>query len=759
MTARPEAPLVIGMGWFGDQRGGLNRYVRDYLQAWTDSGSAATSIMIGPGTGAPPSVTTASTHGASILRRLTALARAGRRADTPSWVDAHFAMTAIPVLLANPRLRRRPLIVHFHGPWADETVENGGARPLAAALRVIERSLYRRADHVIAMSEAFAELLVERYGVDRSRVSVIHPGVDTDRFSDGDQVAARERLGLNPTGPLLVCVRRLVPRMGVDTLLASMVELPGVELLIVGDGPDAPRLERLSAELGIADRIRFVGGIDDEALVDAYRAGDVTVIPTHELEGFGLTALEGLACGRPVVATAVGGLVDAVGPDRDLLSPPRDPAALATSIRVALGRDPQHTAEARAAHLRSHSWSTVVDAHRDIVAGVLGRRPKVLALDHCAALSGGELALARVLPALASPTEVLLAEDGPLADRIRTAGGRVDIAPLPDLVRHAGRGIGDARSNVPAAKRRSLRTAWRLTMSIRSRQPDVIYANSLKACLYGGVLGRVLRVPVVWHVRDRVAVDYLSPTRTHAIRLAARLLPTEIVANSTTTADALHAGHKTTVIPSPIDRTSLLRASRSKTGNLDHTRPLHFAVVGRLAPWKGQDVFLEAFAKAFPTGGETATIVGGALFGEDAFADELLRRVDRLGLSDRIRFTGHVEDTHEYLARADVAVHPSRIEEPFGQVVAEALTAGIPVISTGGGAADLFLHDGRTGILVPPADCDALADAMRRARSDEALRRAAAVEGPPSTVMLEPGIVAAKLDAVFDAAWKGRSDA
>jgi glycosyltransferase involved in cell wall biosynthesis len=165
---------------------------------------------------------------------------------------------------------------------------------------------------------------------------VLPPGVDLEHFVPGSRAASRDRLGLPQTAHVVVSVRRLVPRMGLDVLLeaAAMVESPLV-LVIGGEGPERPALERHASELGL--NVRFVGRVDDRELADIYRAADVSVVPSVALEGFGLVVLEALACGTPVLASDVGGLGEALaGLDPTLVVPPAQPCALAERLTAAI---------------------------------------------------------------------------------------------------------------------------------------------------------------------------------------------------------------------------------------------------------------------------------------------------------------------------------------------------------------------------------------------------------------------------------------
>jgi glycosyltransferase involved in cell wall biosynthesis len=148
----------------------------------------------------------------------------------------------------------------------------------------------------------------------------------------------------------------------------------------------------------------------------------------------------------------------------------------------------------------------------------------------------------------------------------------------------------------------------------------------------------------------------------------------------------------------------------------------HFVMLGRLAPWKGQDVFLRAFAAAFPDGTEMATIAGSAMFDEDDYAQELIHLAEQLGIGARVNFAGFVEDVSVLLSECDVVIHASVIAEPFGQVVVEGMAAGLPVIAAAAGGPLEVITDDVDGLLFPPGNVQALAMQMQRVARDESLR-------------------------------------
>lgn len=378
---------------------------------------------------------------------------------------------------------------------------------------------------------------------------------------------------------------------------------------------------------------------------------------------------------------------------------------------------------------------------------------RVVYLDHVARLSGAELALLRLLPHLDRvQPHVILAEDGPLVSRLHLAGISTEVFPLGDQARQLHRReLGNASvSPVVAASTASY--IARLARRLRRLEPDLVHTNTLKAGVYGSLAARLAGLPVIWHVRDRIADDYLPLPAVKLIRGMTRHLATAIVANSHSTMQTLGVPTKPVgsylVLPEVV---SEVRPSPRVTGT-----PLTFGIVGRLAPWKGQDLFLRAFAQAFRDGDEQAVVVGAALFGEDDYAESLAFRAHELGLDGRVEFRGHRHDMGEEFSRLDVLVHASLTPEPFGQVIIEGMAAGVPVIAAdAGGPAEMIRHD-VTGVLYRPCDADALTAALRRLR-DPALRDRLSTAARASLGPYSPAVVAGELMRLYDTVLARRS--
>jgi glycosyltransferase involved in cell wall biosynthesis len=756
---------MLGKGWFPAELGGLDRYYRQLLEQLPE----ARGIVVGPAEDPNSRVSAVSKHSASLPIRMLAVTRAARREGLAAdLVDAHFALYALVPLLSNG-LRNKPLLVHFHGPWAEENFSVGDtSRWRHGARRRIERLVYSRAHVIVTLTGAFRRLLVERYRVSPWKTEVLAPGVDLERFSVGDRSAARERFGLAPEVFVVCCVRRLVPRMGLDVLIEAWGRELGrddrARLLIAGDGELREELERLIAARSLGESVTLLSRVTDDELLALYRASDVNVVPSISFEGFGLVVLEAAACGTPSIVTRAGGLPEAVaGLGENLTVPTANAEALAERLAHAKeGRLPSR--QQTRAWAETHSWERVAEAHRGVFDRISSghdgrsRKLRVVYLDHVAQLSGGELALLRLITALTDvEAHVILAEDGPLVDRLLQAGISVEVLPMRGRTRQLNKDSVRPGRLPPRAAYDTLTYALKLAWRLRRLRPDVVHTNSLKSGIYGSIAARLARAPLLWHVRDRIESDYLPPPAVRLIRTMTRYLPDVVVCNSEATKRTLRSSKQTLVI-SLVD----LVAPSVKPANAQSKGELVVGIVGRLAPWKGQDVFLRAFAQAFPEGPARAVIVGAPLFGEAeaAYADSLARLAEELSIGSRVEFRGHREDIPRELHEMDVLVHASTIPEPFGQVVIEGMSAELPVVASRDGGPGEIITDGVDGLLHPRGDVDKLAEILIRLNAEPELRAQLGRAGARRAQDFSPDVVADRMMGAYELATsKGRQSA
>lgn len=297
------------------------------------------------------------------------------RDERPDLVASHFAMYTLPIV---DQLRKRPFVMHFHGPWALESQIEGGSLPTITAKRQIERTIYRRADRAVVLSQAFAELLHRAYGVPEEKIRIIPGAVDLDRFTASpSRAVAREQLGWPTDRPILLTVRRLVHRMGLQQLIEAMSlirqRVPEALLMVAGSGALRPELEAQVKELQLDQNVRFLGFVPEELLPSIYRATDVSVVPTLALEGFGLVAAESLAAGTPALVTPVGGLPEIVRELSDrLLFASGKPSDLAAGLTSALCESASLPSEeacrayAEAKFSRKLMTSRIVQVYREV---------------------------------------------------------------------------------------------------------------------------------------------------------------------------------------------------------------------------------------------------------------------------------------------------------------------------------------------------------------------------------------------------------
>lgn len=369
----------------------------------------------------------------------------------------------------------------------------------------------------------------------------------------------------------------------------------------------------------------------------------------------------------------------------------------------------------------------------------------VLYFDHTARMGGGEIALLNLVSALSERYYpiVVLASEGPLVDKLRMAGVETWIAPLDETVletRKDSLGVGSLLRLRQAVA--CVRYAFTLARLARRLRADLIHTNSLKADLIGGMAGRLAGIPVLWHVRDNIDGHYLPPAVAAAFRLLSRVIPQAVVANSQSTLRTLRPARRQTtatvysgvasgalaeeweadgrlqVVHDGYDPHSFgadLGADQAGDGDAPPvTTGTQVAVlVGRIAGWKGQHVFIRAAALIradFPQA--RFLIVGAPLFGEHDYERSLHALAEELEVTDCVEFLGFRDDVPAILAEADVVVHASILGEPFGQVIIEGMAAGKPVIATEGGALPEIVVPGETGLLVPMGDAPAMAEAM-----------------------------------------------
>lgn len=342
---------------------------------------------------------------------------------------------------------------------------------------------------------------------------------------------------------------------------------------------------------------------------------------------------------------------------------------------------------------------------------------------HTAAPSGAELATLRLLSAVRNSStglilepSVVYTEDGPMVNAMKSQGISTSVlANTFDSRSVTIRGSGWLRRLAGATS--LVRVGWSLGAAVREHGADVLVAGSTKALIMSAVAAKRARIPLIWHVHDRISAEYFGAALAFLIRILSKLVADGYIANSRSTESSLRPGRLPGVIAYP-------GLDFQHTPAVEHApqRPAAetvIAVVGRLTQWKGQDVFLRALANT-RVRPQRVYLVGGTFFGEESFRTELEDLASELQLP--VTFTGHLDDPTDILSIADILVHCSVIAEPFGQVVVEGLRAGCAVIATQPGGPAETIESGVHGLLVRAGDTGQLTDALDHLIEDRDLR-------------------------------------
>lgn len=338
---------------------------------------------------------------------------------------------------------------------------------------------------------------------------------------------------------------------------------------------------------------------------------------------------------------------------------------------------------------------------------------KVLFLTHVGNMGGAEAKMMILAKALRDDSEVCMFEKGAMQQTLDDQNIKHSTLEMPDIIKSFKRedGLLSAMKMLPAFLR------FTRTLSRKSKQYDVITCMSQKSFVFSALAKPFTRKPIIWFMNDLVTKEHFNPLLIKFILLLAKLSANHVVVNSAASKAAwLDAGGKDknlSVLYSGVD-VDLFESAIADKGRIEKLRQNYIGenkylvgTFGRLSEWKGQDVFLKAMAKVENAHG---IIVGGAQFGEDHYAQSLKDLAKDLGVSDRITFTGHMDNIPELMSACDVIAHCSTSPEPFGRVIVEAMLAKTLVIaSKAGGPEEIILHD-ETGYLYPLGNDEELSD-------------------------------------------------
>lgn len=369
--------LQIGKGWFLEEPGGLNRYYYDCMKYLPKAGIQISGLVAGSSNvmeNAQGQVQAFAPSSSSLLRRWRGVRQATQQQFSltdHSVIVSHFALYTFPCL---NQLGSRPLVTHFHGPWALESTMEGAKKIASRAKKALEQATYRRSTRFITLSMSFRDILHQTYQVPLERIHVIPGGTDIERFDRPlSCIEARAQLGWSLEKPVIFCVRRLARRMGIENLITAFRQVhehyPEAMLYIAGKGPLASALEQQIESLNLTRNVELLGYLPEEQLPLAYRAASFSIVPTIDLEGFGLIVVESLAAGTPVLGTPIGGIPSILQPFcPDLILEGYFPDQLAQGMIEALaGKRQLPSEQACKAYVQKHyAWSTIAQQIKSV---------------------------------------------------------------------------------------------------------------------------------------------------------------------------------------------------------------------------------------------------------------------------------------------------------------------------------------------------------------------------------------------------------
>jgi len=375
---------------------------------------------------------------------------------------------------------------------------------------------------------------------------------------------------------------------------------------------------------------------------------------------------------------------------------------------------------------------------------------RILYLNPFGGLGGAERALVDLIAGIrkAKPDwrlDLISSSDGPFPARARTLGIDCRVLPFPGLLARTGdsdesRGNALGRlsqlGHLCATGLVSTGYIARLRAEVRRLRPDLIHTNGFKMHV-AGALSRPAGVPVLWHVRDYVSG---RPVMAKVLPMLQRRC-TIAITNSSSVADDLNRvcpGLKVVPAHDAIDLADFTPDGRKL--DLDHLANLpevpagvlRVGLVATMAHWKGHHVFLEGLSRLPADARVRGYVIGGSLYetaGSQHSIDDLRALAAKLGVLDRVGFTGFVDDPAAAMRSLDIVVHASTRPEPFGLTIAEAMASGRALITTASGGAGELVRDEIDCLVVRPGDAVDLAEKISRVVKDQALRQKLSTAG------------------------------
>lgn len=260
---------------------------------------------------------------------------------------------------------KKPFVLTVHGYSSQETISHGRIKKnsfIFKVMRWIEKMVIIRADAVIVVSSKLKKWVIQELNADEQKVFVIPNGIDPEKFRPFDASSVRSNLGYSLNDKIIVFVKAFTEQSGIKFLIQSIPHIykehPEIKLLAIGGGPLFDELFREVERLNLKDQVKLLNSVPNEKIPSYLNASDIFVFPSIPMsqaeETFGISLIEAMACGKPVIATSIGGPKEIIegGTNVGILIPPNDPVAISESVIKLL--DHPHQAKKIGENARSH---------------------------------------------------------------------------------------------------------------------------------------------------------------------------------------------------------------------------------------------------------------------------------------------------------------------------------------------------------------------------------------------------------------------
>ena len=617
-----------------------------------------------------------------------------------------------------------------------------GVPSIAVVHATDRKTWFQHADRLIAVSCGVKDALIEQ-GIAPAKIEVLYHGIDLAQYAIPLQSAqAKTRLGLPPEARTVGVAASLIGRKGHRFLLEALKNLEQsvgpIHALFAGEGELEGELRAQAAELGLGERVHFLGFRRDVARVVC--AMDVFVLPSLK-EGLSIAVMEAMALEKPVVCTRIAGLPEVVRDgETGILVPPGDVGALQNALerlfgdaelRRALGKNARRFLEenfdqcacldAMEAYFRRVAGSEAGNPHSAGVARAFGARvsPSSVPAAPVGTAPPCEMppfddAPLRVVQLIA-PSKIAGAERSTvsLCRGLSARGHNVSL-----LVKYSHQLLETAREegvdaiSMRFAGKLNLLAVGRLARWFARNEVDIVATQLSTASLWGTLAAKLVGVPSVATVRAlNSKTCYVYADRIIAVSQAVK---EHLVAQGL-------AAEKIRVVYNGIDLSKFAPPGDKAAAKVAIGLPAQSLVVGvvaHLSAKKGHRWFLDAVAPLLSQFPQLQIL----LVGEGNESAALEKQARALGLGERVRLAGFHPDVVPQMAAMDVLVLPAIDKEGFGRVLVEAGAMGIPVVGTDVGGIGEVVVPGETGFVVAPGDAEALRAALGQLLEDDEVR-------------------------------------